>query len=74
MAYFNLDVLLLFKFARGPSDQLFDVADNLADVVGNASGGIRRICTALIRFDFKLRISAAGLGGRTHARGISSDD
>jgi hypothetical protein len=74
IADFNLDVLLLFKFPRGPGDQLFDVADNLADIVGDASGRIGRISAALIGYNFKLRIPAAGLGGGVHACGISTDN
>jgi hypothetical protein len=54
IADFNLDVLLFFKFPRGPGDQVFNVADNLADIIGNASSRIGRVSTTLVGDDFQL--------------------
>jgi hypothetical protein len=73
-ADFNLDVLLFFKFPGGLGDQILDVADNLADIIGNASSGIRRVSPALIGCDFELCIPAARLGSGTHAGGITTDN
>jgi hypothetical protein len=73
IADFNLDVLLFFKFPGGPGDQILDVADNLADIIGNASSGIGRVNPALIGRDFELCIPAACLGSGTHAGGVTTD-
>jgi hypothetical protein len=56
-----IDVLLLFEFPGGSGDQVLDVADNLADIIGYASSRIGRISAALVGGDFKLRIPATGL-------------
>jgi len=57
----GFDVLFLSEFPGGPGNQTFDVADNLADIVGNSSSGIGRKRAALKGRNFKLRVSAAGL-------------
>jgi len=54
MADFDLDILFLFKFSRGPGNQVLDVADSLADIIGKASSGIGCVGTALEGNDFKL--------------------
>jgi hypothetical protein len=74
MADFNFDVLLLFKYRRRPGDQLLDIADNLADVIGNASGRIRSVGTAFISDDFKLCVPVPGTRCGAHACRISSDN
>ena len=73
-ADFNLDVLLFFKFPGGSGDQILDVADNLADIVGDASGRIGGVGTAFIGGDFKLGIPAARPRSGCHARGITTDN
>jgi hypothetical protein len=73
MADLGLDVLLFLEFCGRPGDQSVDVADNLADVIGYASGGIGRVSAPLVSDNFKLRILAAGLGSGTHACSISPD-
>jgi hypothetical protein len=73
MPDFNLDVLLLSEFPGGPGDQLFNVADNLADIIGNASCGIGGIGAAFIGNDFKLIVLTPGLGSGAHSGGIAAD-
>jgi len=53
---------------------MFDVADNLADVIGYASGGIRRVSAALIGCDIKLGTPTACLRSSRHAGGICTDN
>jgi hypothetical protein len=53
---------------------MFDVADNLADVIGYASGGIRRVSASLIGCDIKLGTPTACLRSGRHAGGISTDN
>jgi hypothetical protein len=73
IADFDLNVLLLFKCPGGPGHQMLDVVDNLADVIGYTSGGIRRIGASLIGCDIKLGILPACLRSGRHAGGIPTD-
>ena len=54
IADFDFNVLLFFKFFGGPGNQVLDVADNLADIVGDASSRIGRVSTTLVGDDFQL--------------------
>jgi hypothetical protein len=74
IADFDFNVLLFFKFFGGPGNQFLDVADNLADVVGDASGRIGREGTAFISDDFKLWIPAARPRSGCHAGCITTDN
>jgi hypothetical protein len=74
IADFDFNVLLFFKFCGGPGNQVLDVADNLADIVGDASGRIGGVGTAFIGGDFKLGIPAARPRSGCHARGITTDN
>jgi hypothetical protein len=54
VADFDLDIVLLSEFPWSPGDQVIDVADNLADIIGYSSSGIRREGTALEGRDFEV--------------------
>jgi hypothetical protein len=50
----DLDVLFFLKFLRSPRNQLIDIADNTADIIGDPSGGVRCIFAAFECEDFKI--------------------
>jgi hypothetical protein len=74
MSYPDIDVLLFPKDFRTADDEGLYSIDKPADVVGNASGGIRGVGTLLNGNDFHFRLLAASLGGAAHPCRIPSDD
>jgi hypothetical protein len=74
IADFDLNVLLFFKFPGRPGDQALDVADNLADVIGNASSGIGREGSSLTGDNFKLLILSTGLRSSAPTGRVTADN
>ncbi len=73
MAGLYLYIELLAKSLGGPSDEVLNIADKLADQVGNASGGIGYMPAALKDSNAEIRLTPPGLLGGTHARAITTN-
>jgi hypothetical protein len=73
MACSHLYIELLPQSLGAASYQFPDVADKLADKIGNASGGIRHVLAALEDGNPKIGITPASLRGGAHAGAITSD-
>jgi hypothetical protein len=70
----NIDTQFVSEGLGRAPYQFPDVVDNLADKVGYASGGIGDIFPSFKGNDLKIGPVTAGLGGRAHSGGITSDD
>jgi hypothetical protein len=73
MAGFHFYIELLAESLGRAPYQVVDIADKLADQEGDASGGVGHMLAALEYSDPQIRITAAGLCGRAHSRGVTSD-
>jgi hypothetical protein len=70
----RVDILLLAEGLWRASDQCVNVVDNLADVVGNPSGGVRSVGATLEGDDLKIRSLPTCLRCRAHTCRIAADD
>jgi hypothetical protein len=70
----GIDAVFIPKFFRCDGNELPDIVDNLADIVGNASGRVGCMGPFLEGNDIQIRIESLCLGRRAHARRIAADD
>jgi len=69
----DLDALA-FEGGGFAMDELLDIVDDPADVVGDASAGVRDVPTALEDDDTEGAITPSHLRGRAHPRGVAADN
>jgi hypothetical protein len=74
MAHPGVNVVIRLEFLRCYGDQLFDIVDNLADVVGDASDRVGGMGSLLEGNDLKIFFESLRLGGGAHPRRVSADD
>jgi len=70
----DINTVFVSKYLRCDGYQLPDIIDNLADVVGNTSGGVGRVGSLLEDNDVQLRLNTLCLGGCAHSCRVSTDD
>jgi hypothetical protein len=70
----GINAVLVPKGIRRDGDELIDVVDNLADIIGNASGRIGRVGSFLECDDVQIGPEPLCLGRRAHPRGIPAYD
>jgi hypothetical protein len=70
----RVDVVFVAEGLWRAGDECVNVVDNLADVVGDPSGGIRGVGTALESDDFQVWSPPTRLRCRAHTRRIATDD
>jgi hypothetical protein len=70
----GVDAVIGLEFLRCDRDQRFDIVDNLADVVGNASGRVGRVGAFLEGNDVQILVQPLCLCGGAHSRRIAADD
>ena len=69
----GVDAVIVPEFFRGDRDELPDVVDNLADIVGNASSRVRGVGPFLESNDIQVRPEPLCLGRRAHPCRIPAD-
>jgi len=70
----GIDPVFVAKFLRRDRNQFGDVVDNLADVVGNASGGVGGVGPLLEDHDVQPGLEPFRLRGGAHSRRVAADD
>jgi hypothetical protein len=70
----GINVPLFPEFFRCDGNEGFQVVDDTADVVRDASGRVRYVRAALEDHDFQILSSSAGLRSRAHSSRIPSDN
>jgi hypothetical protein len=70
----GVDAIFVAEYFGRDGDELLDVVDNLADIVGNASGRIGRMGSFLEGDNLQIRFKPLCLGRRTHPRCVPADD
>jgi hypothetical protein len=70
----GIDAIVIPKFLRRNRNELPDVVDNLADIVGNTSGRVGCMGPFLEGNDIQIRFEPHCLGRRAHTRRIAADD
>ena len=74
MEHPGVDAVIGLEFLRCHRDQRFDVVDNLADVVGDASGRVGGMGAFLEGNDVQILAQPLCLGGGAHPCGVPADD
>jgi hypothetical protein len=70
----GIDAVFVSKFFRCDGNELPDIVDNLADIVGNASGRVGCMGPSLEGYDVHVGLQPFCLGRRAHSGGIPTDD
>jgi hypothetical protein len=70
----GIDAVFIPKFFRRDRYELPDIVDNLADIIGNASGRVGCMGSFLEGYDVQVRLQPFCLGRRAHSGGIPADD
>jgi hypothetical protein len=70
----GIDAVFIPKFFRRDGNELPDIVDNLADIIGNASGRVGCMGPFLEGYDVQVRLQPFCLGRRAHSGGIPADD
>jgi hypothetical protein len=70
----GIDAVFVPKGIRRDGDEPIDVVDNLADIIGNASGRIGRMGSFLEGDNLQIRFEPLCLGRRAHPRCVPADD
>jgi hypothetical protein len=70
----GVDAVVVAKCFGRNGDEPIDVVDNLADIIGNASGRIGRMGSFLEGDNLQVRFEPLCLGRRAHPRCVPADD
>ena len=74
MEHPGVDTVIGFECLRSHRDEGLDVVDNLADVVGDASGRVGGVGASLECNDVQILAQPLCLGGGAHPCGVPADD